>query len=249
MTGYPGGTGLQTVDVRAGYGRKEILSGVTLDVPRGCVALIVGANGAGKSTLLKCVAGLVAMSTGTIRIDGTDVSRLETERRVRAGLSAVMQGGSVFPSLTVREHLAIGLGRVAAGERERARQRVLALLPEVASLTGTRAGLLSGGQRQSVAMAMALVQSPRVLLLDEPTAGLAPGLADRVLDVVKRVSRELDVAVLLVEQRVAEALAVADRAIVLVGGRVAARTDVPAEWSRPGALDEYFFPRSLNHAG
>jgi urea transport system ATP-binding protein len=226
---------LRAEDIRAGYGKKEVLHGVTLEVRPGEIVALVGANGAGKSTLLKVVAGLLKPTAGRIWFDGQDVTRLPAYRRSRMGVGYLLQGGEVFPSLTVEENL-----RAACGEHSQhpdAMVPVLRLFPPLRTKFQQRAGLLSGGERQMLALAMVLVKKPRLLLLDEPTAALAPTIATALLSTISEHCRKQEIATLLVEQRLRQVLERADRALALVGGSLAAATNRPAAWLDPGILD------------
>lgn len=210
----------------ATYGVTRALRGVSLDAERGQVVALIGANGAGKTTLLHCAAGVHRPADGTISLDGTDVSRLPAHRLARRGLCLVPAGRQLFGDLTVFENLRMGLhgtgvhGRVA-GERI---DRVLELFPVLREFAQRRSGLLSGGQQQMLAIGRALVREPRVLLLDEPSLGLAPLLVAQILDTVAELARG-GVAVVLAEQNAAAALRVADRGVVLENGRVTRADD------------------------
>nr|WP_243847309.1 ABC transporter ATP-binding protein [Microbacterium ulmi] len=210
------------MDVRgltAGYHPgRPIVSDIDAQVRRGEIAAIIGANGAGKSTLLKAVAGIVPVSTGTVSVDGSDMSRTSVHRRVRDGIGYVPQSRNVFPSLTVAENLRMGeYGR--RHDRE-AIDRVLAIFPGLRDRLGARAGSLSGGQRQAVAMARALMPQPRLLLLDEPSAGLSPMAQTSAFETIADTARS-GVAVLIVEQNARDCLAISHRGYVLEQGRVA----------------------------
>ncbi|GAA2007861.1 ATP-binding cassette domain-containing protein [Microbacterium ulmi] len=210
------------LDVRgltAGYHPgRPIVSDIDAQVRRGEIAAIIGANGAGKSTLLKAVAGIVPVSTGTVSVDGSDMSRTSVHRRVRDGIGYVPQSRNVFPSLTVAENLRMGeYGR--RHDRE-AIDRVLAIFPGLRDRLGARAGSLSGGQRQAVAMARALMPQPRLLLLDEPSAGLSPMAQTSAFETIADTARS-GVAVLIVEQNARDCLAISHRGYVLEQGRVA----------------------------
>ena len=168
--------------VHAGYGKKEILHGVSLQVTAGEFISIIGVNGAGKSTLLKVVAGLIRQSEGDVILGGQDISRKPIHARVRDGLSYFMQGGQVFPSLTVKENLGLAAQSRKVAEREQVFADSLHHFPALCEKYNQRAGLLSGGQRQALAFCMVLALGPKVLLLDEPTAGLSPALAKSILE-------------------------------------------------------------------
>ena len=203
--------------VTAGY-RPDlpIVNKLDLEVRAGEIVAVLGPHGAGKSTAIKAVAGLVPVSAGRITLAGTDVTGLPTHRRVRAGLAFVPQSENVFARLSVRDNLQLG----CFGDRTAflaSLDRVLALFPDLLRHQATAAGLLSGGQRQMVAIGRALMTAPSLLLLDEPTAGLAPVVTEQLLAQLDRI-RHGGVAVVLVEQNVRAALAVADRACVLVEG-------------------------------
>lgn len=232
---------LELEGIQAGYGKKEILRGVSLTVRAGEIVALIGPNGAGKSTLLKVVAGLLAPWAGSVRLDGADVTRLAVHERVRRGLAYLLQGGEVFPSLTVRENLEIGAWSLPRSERSAGVEDVLRLFPDLRASWYRRAGLLSGGQRQALALGMVLLKRPKVLLLDEPSAGLAPKLARAILNTVRELNERWGITVLLVEQRVREALQVAHRAVALVDGTLAAETDDPTRWLTEEALDAFFF--------
>ncbi|HEX6748083.1 MAG TPA: ABC transporter ATP-binding protein [Longimicrobium sp.] len=235
-------TGLCIREIHAGFGQKEVLHGITLEVGRGEIVAVLGPNGAGKSTLLHVAAGVLTPRRGSVCLDGRDVTALPAHERVRLGLAYAMQGGRIFPSLSVREHLTIGPAGDAltpAGER---RLLALKIFPVLRTRLDVRAGLLSGGERQALAVAMALVRCRSVLLLDEPSAGVAPAVAHGILDAVPALAREAGLGVLLVEQNVTGALRVASRAVVLVAGRTARQTDHPQDWlHKPeGFLDLYW---------
>lgn len=241
-------TALRLERIRAGYGKKEILRGVSLTVQAGEIIALIGANGAGKSTLLKVVAGLLQPWEGSVWLEGKDITGLPVYQRVQYGLAYFMQGGEVFPSLTVKENLEMGALTLPKAERLEMMESVLGLFPVLKENWHCRAGLLSGGQRQALALGMVLLKRPKVLLLDEPSAGLAPKLAKDILNKVQELNKRLGITVLLVEQRVREALQVAHRAIALVDGTFAGETDEPTRWLTEGALDAFFFGRAKQPA-
>ena len=234
------GLALCLTDLHGGFGKKEILHGLSLRVHAGEIVTLIGSNGAGKSTLLKLVAGLISASQGEVELFGKIVTGLSVERRVQSGLSVLMQGAQVFPSLTVRENLILGIGIRPARDRSIAYEEVLEIFPALKPLLSYPAGLLSGGQRQCLALAMAIGQRPSVLLLDEPSAGLSPKLAHNILGTIRDLNQLFGIAVLLVEQRIHEALRLAHRAVVMVNGTIAAETNQPTLWLTEGALHPYF---------
>ncbi len=194
-----------------------IVRGATLHVAPGEIVAILGPNGAGKSTLVKAVAGLVPISAGRVVLGGVDITRTPAHRLIHQGLALVPQTENVFANLTVAENLELAAALVKA-ERKASLTPIYAMFPDLARQRGLLAGRLSGGQRQMLAVARALVAKPQVLMLDEPSAGLSPKLVTQVFDKLREV-RASGVTLLLVEQNVTAALALADRACVLVEGR------------------------------
>ena len=211
---------LEVDDLSAGYGDNDILHGLSLRVAAGELVAVIGPNGAGKSTLLKTLAGLVRPRGGRIALDGIDVTGASTQRIVASGLCYVPQEANVFASLSVWENLTIGAWTAPRALDERART-VVDLFPVLGQRKRARAGTLSGGERQMLAMAMALMVKPRLLLLDEPSAGLAPALQRLVFDRIRDINAR-GLGILLVEQNAHESLALCQRAYVLAMGRVRA---------------------------
>ena len=209
---------LEVDGLEAGYGDALVLRGVSLSADSGELVAVVGPNGAGKSTLLKAIYGLVPPRAGSIRIAGEVIGGRRPDRLTRHGLNLVPQVDNVFPSLTVTENLQIGALGAARGERREALARVHELFPLLRARRRQRAGTLSGGERKLVALARALVTSPRLLLLDEPSAGLAPQAAELVFAKLAEINR-LGVGIMIVEQNARRALALADRGYVLDMGR------------------------------
>ncbi|MFJ3629293.1 MULTISPECIES: ATP-binding cassette domain-containing protein [Streptomyces] len=209
---------LEIDTVHAGYARSTVLHGVSLTVPRDGVAAVLGHNGAGKSTLLRAAAGLLIPSRGAVRLDGEDVTRLRPHQRVARGLAYVPQGQQCFPQLTAAENLRL----VADGRPDgrAATDEALDLFPALRTLGHRPAGLLSGGQRQQLALARALVTRPRLLLLDEPTEGIQPSVVAEIEAAVLALTRRGGLSVLLVEQHVGFALRAAAHYHVLTAGRV-----------------------------
>jgi branched-chain amino acid transport system ATP-binding protein len=222
-----------------------IVRGATLSVRTGEIMAILGPNGAGKSTLVKAVAGLVPISAGRVWLHGEDITRVPAHQMVRRGLAFVPQTDNVFANLTIAENLELAASLLKADRRERL-EPIYAMFPDLARQRGLRAGRLSGGQRQMLAVARALIARPRVLVLDEPSAGLSPRLVHEVLAQLREV-RGTGVTVLLVEQNVKAALAVADRAAVLVEGvqRIVATS---AELQRDARIAELYLGRHVASA-
>jgi branched-chain amino acid transport system ATP-binding protein len=211
-------TPLLTVEnLHGGYGGADILRGVDLTLQEGRIGVIAGPNGAGKSTLLKAIFGLVSITGGRIHLGDRDITGLPPEKLVRAGLSFVPQERNVFPSLTVRENLEMG-AFIRRDDITPLIERVFEIFPPLREKAAQPAGELSGGQRQMVAMGRALMTEPRLLLLDEPTAGLSPKFMDEIFAQVRAVNAA-GVTVLMVEQHARQALAIADDGFILAGGR------------------------------
>jgi len=204
-----------------GYGKKQVVNGVTLDVAGGEIVALIGHNGAGKSTLLKAVFGLLPVWKGQVMLYG-EILRSPTPRELlRAGVSYVPQGNRVFTDLTVRENLEMG-GVTLPGKARlnEGIERVFTLFPALKTKLCQRAGTLSGGEKQMLALANALILSPRLLLLDEPSLGLAPPLVSEALGRIQAISRDSGMTVLIVEQKVREVFKIAQRVYVLRNGRV-----------------------------
>lgn len=209
---------LSARDVQAGYVPDlPILREVTVDVMRSCVTVIIGPNGAGKSTLIKAIAGLVPVSAGQILHDGRDITNIRPDRMAAEGIAYVPQNDNIFRSLTIRENLDLALRR--AGTRaEEIREGLFARFPPLAAKQNEKAGSLSGGQRQFLALANALAVEPRLILMDEPSAGLAPKATEEVLDMARQLTAQ-GVTILLVEQNVTQALRLSDHCYILAEGR------------------------------
>jgi branched-chain amino acid transport system ATP-binding protein len=212
---------LEVEGIASGYGKKTVLQGVTLRVHEGEVVTMLGHNGAGKSTTLKTILGLLPARAGQVRFAGQPWANGNPVENVRRGMALVPQGRGVFPDLTVIENLMLGAytRRDAAGNATRLRE-VIELFPMLDERRAQRAGTLSGGQQQMVAVGMALMPRPRLMMMDEPSIGLAPVLVQRVLETARQINRRFGTAIILVEQNIKTALGVADRAYVMKSGRV-----------------------------
>ncbi|MFF9041846.1 urea ABC transporter ATP-binding subunit UrtE [Streptomyces sp. NPDC014892] len=209
---------LEISSVQAGYDRTTVLHGVTVSVPKDAVATVLGHNGAGKSTLLRVAMGLLKPKGGAVLLDGEDITRLAPHQRVARGMAYVPQGQQSFPHLTTAENLQL----VADGrpDGKEATAEALDLFPVLRDLSGRRAGLLSGGQRQQLAIARALITRPRLLLLDEPTEGIQPSVVAEIEETILALTRRGGLSVLLVEQHVGFAMRAAQQYYVLEAGRV-----------------------------
>ncbi len=212
---------LEVRDLVTGYGRKQVTFDVSLRVDLGEIVALMGHNGAGKTTTLKAIAGLLSAWSGQIVLDGEPIGHISSAVRVRRGLSLVPQERFVFADLTVAENLELG-GFSVVDSKAVARQRdkVFALLPILAERRKQLAGTLSGGEQRMLSLGMALMRQPRLLLLDEPSLGLAPLLVERIMQTVQEITRRDNLTVLLVEQNVRHALAIAGRVYVMRTGRV-----------------------------
>ena len=203
------------------YGGIRAVQGVSLEVSEGETICVIGANGAGKSTTLRALVGLAAAAAGTIRYGGRDVTRLPVHERARLGLSLVPEGRGIFPRMTVTENLLMGAYQHRDGEPIRQDlQRVLALFPRLAERRAQVAGTLSGGEQQMLAVGRALMSRPKLLLLDEPSMGLAPLVVEKIFATLREVAAQ-GVTLMLVEQNANLALQISDRGYVLDNGRVA----------------------------
>jgi branched-chain amino acid transport system ATP-binding protein len=220
---------LEIEDLSVAYGDHTVLHGVSISVDRGGFIAVVGPNGAGKSTLFKAISGTVTVTAGSIRFDGEDLLAVAPSTRPHLGIAHVPEGRQVFPSLTVAENLVIGAdtiaGRQAWAENE---ERIFTWFPVLAERREQRAGTLSGGEQQMLAIGRGIASAPRLLMLDEPSMGLAPAIADEIFERIVAIHEQGEIGILLVEQRVAEALHFASRAYVLETGRIVLEGDTRA---------------------
>ena len=209
---------LELDDIHVFYGQVEALKGITLGVERGEIVALIGANGAGKTTTLKMISGVRPARRGRLRFDGVDITKMPGHLRVSLGLSQAPEGRGIFPGMSVIENLEMG----AYDRRDSLDEdfeRVFTLFPRLAERRGQMGGTLSGGEQQMLAIGRALMARPKVLLLDEPSMGLAPMLVSQIFAIIKEIN-EQGTTVLLVEQNAVQALSLADRAYVLELGRV-----------------------------
>ena len=210
---------LKVDNLTSRHGRIEALHGVSLDVAAGEIAVLIGSNGAGKTTLLRAISGVQPIAGGQIIFEGTRIDRAPPHARVARGLAQVPEGRQVFVPLTVEDNLKLGAYCRRDGDVPRDLERIYTLFPVLAERSGQLAGGLSGGQQQMLAIGRALMSAPRLLLLDEPSMGLAPVVVDQITDTLVNL-RKSGVTILLVEQNVNAALAIADRAYVMETGRI-----------------------------
>jgi branched-chain amino acid transport system ATP-binding protein len=212
---------LEVAGLEAGYGKKTVLQGVSFHVDEGEVVALLGHNGAGKSTTLKTILGLLPARAGQVRFGGETWANGDPAENVRRGLALVPQGRGVFPDLTVVENLALGAYTQSdrAGMASRM-DEILELFPILAERRAQQVGTMSGGQQQMVAVGTALMQRPRLMMMDEPSIGLAPVLVQRVLETAVQINRRFGTAIVLVEQNIKTALGMARRAYVMKSGRI-----------------------------
>jgi len=221
-----GGSSLEVRGLTAGYGAAAVLHDVDLDVPPGTIVAVVGANGAGKTTLLRALSGLDAPTAGTISWDGDELGGTRVEDLVRRGIAHVPEGRGVITELTVEENLRLGhVWRKDKADARRATAEVFELFEPLARRRSSPGHQLSGGERQMLAIGRALVARPRLLLLDEPSLGLAPKVTAQIMTLLRRLRDDTGLSVLLVEQNVRSAMSIADRGIVLSLGRVVVADD------------------------
>jgi branched-chain amino acid transport system ATP-binding protein len=238
---------LELLNIQSGYGKRLILKGVSARFEAGKIYAILGPNGAGKSTLLKTIIGLLPLKGGEILLDNDDISSLPSHLRVKKGIAYFMQGGQVFPSLSVEENLEIGACRISKDEYNRVREEIYEMFPILKEKRKLSAGLLSGGQRQQLALAMVLFKKPKVLLLDEPSAGLSPDLLPQLMNTIYRLNKSLKAAVLLVEQNPRFALQIADSALVLLDGEIKSIIEEPNQLLQAkdwGSISKKIYERS-----
>jgi branched-chain amino acid transport system ATP-binding protein len=241
---------LQVDRLTVRYGAGPVVHGVSFAVERGTVAALLGANGAGKSSTLRAIAGLEP-SQGTVLFDGQDISRLSTVQRFMAGLVYVPEGRAIVTDLSVAENLTLGAYFVDSPTRVRRRDMVLEFFPEIANRLKSPAGLLSGGEQQMLAIGRGLMSGPRLLLLDEPSLGLAPLLVARVYERLAAIQKEQKLSALLVEQSFHTAAKLAARAWVMRQGHIVGALDAAALRSREGrqqAIDAYLGARQATPA-
>ena len=224
-----------------GYGGRPVLSGVSIEVRTGEVLCVIGHNGAGKSTLMRALFGLTRPVSGTILVDGNELAHHVPRVLAAHGIALMPEGRGIFPGLTVAEifDLALWSGNIASAERGARIDWVLGLLPPIKAFYGKRAGFLSGGQQQMVSIGRTLLSQPRCLMMDEPSIGLAPKLFQDMLQPIRALQRETNMAVILVEQNVREAMKISDRVVVMKAGQVILDT-VPAELADNTRLMELY---------
>ena len=228
---------LQLDGISGGYGEADILHGVSLTVEANQIVVIIGPNGAGKSTAMRAVFGLLRISAGRILFDGEDITGNDTEAVVRAGICYVPQTGNVFPNLSVEENLEMGAYIREDDWRPRLNE-IFELFPPLLKRRRMPAGTLSGGERQMVAIGRALMLEPRLLMLDEPTAGLSPAFQHDTLMIVKQINAT-GVPILMVEQNAKQALQIADKGYVLVDGRNRISDDASVLLERPDVAEMF----------
>jgi branched-chain amino acid transport system ATP-binding protein len=229
---------LEVTDLHAGYGAFQVLHGLSFDVGAGEIAAVLGANGVGKTTLNRAISGLIPARSGRIRFDGHDITGHDPSAIVAAGLIHVPEGRKIFPDLSVRDNLRLGAYRRASANHRANLDRVLAIFPRLAERLAQRAGTMSGGEQQMLAIGRALMAEPRLLILDEPSLGLSPLLTEQLFTLIATLHGQ-GLSILLVEQNVVQSLAIAQRATVLEHGRAVMSGDAATLSTDPRLTTAY----------
>ena len=229
---------LEVSDLHAHYGAIEALKGISLTVDEGEVVTLIGSNGAGKSTTLRCVSGLTPASGGVVTFGGEDITRLPADEIVTRGIALSPEGRRCFPRMTVRENLDLGAYRRRGPQVGADMEKVFTLFPRLKERENQKAGTMSGGEQQMLAIGRAMMASPKLLLLDEPSLGIAPILVDRIYQTIAEI-HSLGMAILLVEQNANRALEAASRGYVLETGRVVLADGTPALQRDPKVQEAY----------
>ena len=237
---------LSVAALEAGYGKIRVLHGVDLRIVPGEIVALLGPNGAGKTTLLRALSGLLPVTAGSVRFDGRDMTNATPREAARAGLVHVIEGHRVFTQISVTDNLLLAGYDLPRHERAARVEEALSFFPEIAEKRLERGGALSGGQQQMLTVAQGLVRRPRLLMLDEPSAGLSPVLVDRVLNVIAQLSAQ-GTAVLLVEQLLEKALGAADRVTVLVQGQIVLQAPT-SEDHLPQRIERAYFGHQVTTA-
>ena len=241
---------LRVDSVETFYGPIQAIRGVSLDVARGQIVTVLGANGAGKTSVLRTISGVLDPERGRVVFQGHDIARMPPDRVMRLGICHVPEGREIFPFLTVRENLNMGAytRRDSAGVA-RDTELCFDYFPRLKEREGQRAGLLSGGEQQMLAISRALMGSPKLLLLDEPSLGLSPLLVQQIFGIIRRINREQNVAILLVEQNAHMALQTADFGYVLEVGRIVAADDCKSLMQRADIREFYLGQKEAGARG
>jgi len=207
-------------DVFAGYGKLQIINGISIEAPRSEITVLVGPNGSGKSTLLRTIAGLTTVYSGSITMDGAPLVGVAPHEIAKMGLAYLPQTENVFTNLTVSDNLRMAEYTIPSDQRKARLETVGSLFPQLSRYLSAKAGNLSGGERQMLAMAMSLVREPKVMLFDEPTGNLSPKIATQVLETIRSLARDLRITIVLVEQNARKALEIGSKAYLLANGKV-----------------------------
>lgn len=231
---------LELKDVHSYYGKIHALKGISLTVNEGEVVTLIGSNGAGKSTTLRTISGLLQPRQGEVKLRGRSIVGVPPHKVVQEGIGHVPEGRGVFPVLTVLENLEMGAYLLSDNaEIDRRMEMVFTIFPRLRERMSQKGGTLSGGEQQMLAIGRALMQNPRVLLLDEPSMGLAPLLVEEIFNIIRRLNAEQQTTILLVEQNAQAALQVANRAYVLETGRISMSGDAKDLLADPAVIDAY----------
>ncbi len=207
--------------IESGYGEMQVLWKVSLEVLKGSITVVLGPNGAGKTTLLRAIMGIIPIWSGTIKLGEQDITKKKPHEKVQLGMTLVPEGRKLFPELTVEENLRLGaFTRIKSHDIEDTLELVYNIFPRLRERRKQKAGTLSGGEQQMLAIGRALMSKPKLLLLDEPSQGLAPKLALSIVDTLAKLRSEENISILLVEQNIAAALKHADKAYILEQGRI-----------------------------
>ncbi len=234
---------LELQDIEAGYGDIKVLYDFNLRIASGDNILILGPNGAGKTTIFKVITGLIKPYKGKVVFEEKDITDWETPKRINAGIGYLLQTENIFPSLTAEDNLRLSIATLKQEIFETRLKELISVVPALESILSKRAGLLSGGERQLLAIAMVLIKKPKILLLDEPTAGLAPKAAKEIIDYLIQFQKNIGIStVCMIEHNLREALKWANRVLIIAHGKLIYETqDIKSCLSNPQVLEKYFF--------